>query len=179
MVYVFLAEGFEEVEALTPVDMLRRCELDVKTVGVGGCNITGSHGITVKTDISDKDLILDDSVDMIVLPGGMPGTLNLEKSAVVQNSIDFCFNNKKYIAAICAAPSILGHRGLLGGQSAVCFKGFESQLSGARIADEKVCVSDNFITSKGPGTALDFSLKLVEILISKERSAVLASSLML
>ena len=104
MIYVFLADGFEEVEALTAVDLLRRCELDVKTVGIGREAIRGSHGILVQSDLSDKDCVLDENVEMIVLPGGMPGTLNLERSATVQNAVDFCINNGKYVAAICAAP---------------------------------------------------------------------------
>ena len=93
MIYVFLANGFEEVEALTPVDMLRRCELEVITVGVGGDSVIGSHNIPVLTNITDSQIVLDDSVDMIVLPGGMPGTLNLEKNANVQRAIDFCVEN--------------------------------------------------------------------------------------
>lgn len=179
MIYVFLANGFEEIEALTVVDILRRCELDVKMVGIGGELIRGSHGILVQSDMTDRDFVPDESIDMIVLPGGMPGTVNLEKSPVVQTALDYCAANGKYIAAICAAPSVLGHKGLLRGQKAVCYAGFESHLDGAEIADTKVCVSDRFITSKGPGTAISFALKLVEILISEEKSRALADSLML
>ena len=120
MIYVFFGNGFEEMEALTPVDVLRRCELEVKTVGIGGQVIRGSHGISVITDIDENELKLDDSVDMIVLPGGMPGTLSLEKSKTVQNAIDFCVKNNVLIAAICAAPSILGHKGLLIVVKATC-----------------------------------------------------------
>ncbi len=177
MIYIFLADGFEEVEAITVVDLLRRCELDVKTVGIGREAIRGSHGILVQSDIADKDFVFDDNIDMIVLPGGMPGTLNLEKSPLVQSVIDFCVNHDKYIAAICAAPTILGHKGLLNNQKAVCYMGFESQLEGALIGDEKVCVSDKFITSRGAGTAIEFALKIVEILISEERSKILADSI--
>lgn len=179
MIYVFLADGFEEVEALTAVDLLRRCELDVKTVGIGREAIRGSHGILVQSDLSDKDCVLDENVEMIVLPGGMPGTLNLERSATVQNAVDFCMNNGKYVAAICAAPSILGHKGILDGKKATCYAGFETQLGNAEISTENVCVCENIITSKGPGTSMEFALKLVEVLISKERRDILASSLML
>lgn len=179
MIYVFLADGFEEVEALTAVDLLRRCELDVKTVGIGREAIRGSHGILVQSDLSDKDCVLDENVEMIVLPGGMPGTLNLERSATVQNAVDFCMNNGKYVAAICAAPSILGHKGVLDGKKATCYAGFETQLVNAEISTENVCVCENIITSKGPGTSMEFALKLVEVLISKERRDILASSLML
>ena len=96
MIYLFLANGFEEAEALIPVDMLRRCELDIITVGVGGEVIRGSHGISVVSDISENDINLDDNVEMIILPGGMPGTLNLEASEHVQKAIDFCIENDKY-----------------------------------------------------------------------------------
>ncbi len=179
MIYVFLADGFEEIEALAVVDMLRRCELDVKMVGIGREAIRGSHGILVQTDMSDKDCVIDDRVEMIILPGGMPGTLNLERSETVSKAIDYCVKNRKYISAICAAPSILGHKGLLEGQKVVCYAGFETQLTGAVIGEENVCISDIFITSKGPGTTIQFALKIIETLISKERSELLAASLML
>ena len=178
MVYVFLADGFEEIEALTVVDLCRRSGIDVKTVGIGREAIRGSHGILVQADVKDTDFAPDAETEMIVLPGGMPGTLNLEASVGVQKAIDFCAANDKYIAAICAAPSILGHRGLLKGHKALCYAGFESQLEGAEIAYGTVCLSGNFLTSRGPGTAIDFSLKIVEILKSREISEALASSLL-
>ena len=131
MVYVFLANGFEELEALAPVDILRRAKADVKTVGVSGMNVTSSHGVAVTADISADELILNDDLEMIVLPGGMPGTLNLEASEIVQRSVDFCADNDRYIAAICAAPSILGHKGLLKGKKATSFPKFNSELEGA------------------------------------------------
>jgi len=178
MVYLFLADGFEEIEALTVVDLCRRSGIEIKTVGVGREAIRGSHGILVQSDLRDSELKTDDSIDMIVLPGGMPGTKNLEASPEVQKAIDYCVLNNRMIAAICAAPSILGHRGLLKGHKALCYSGFEEQLEGAEIADGTVCVSGNFITSKGPGTAIDFSLKIVELLKSKEISAALSASLL-
>ena len=170
MIYVFLAEGFEEVEALTPVDMLRRCEFNVITVGVGGQAVTGSHNIPVLANITDSEIVLDDRLDMIVLPGGMPGTLNLEKNPNVQAAIDFCIKNNKYIGAICAAPSILGHKGLLDGKKATCYTGFETQLGNAAVCDEPVCTDGNIITSRGAGTAMEFSFELVKVLTSEERS---------
>lgn len=176
MVYVFLANGFEEVEALTPVDMLRRCELDVVTVGVGGNVIKGSHGIVVATDIEASEISLNDNLDMIVLPGGMPGTLNLEASADVQRAIGFCVENDKYIAAICAAPSILGHKGLLNGKKATCYIGFETQLGEAVFCKDDVCTDGKFITSRGAGTSMEFSFELVNKLISEERSNILKNS---
>lgn len=178
MIYVFLAEGFEEVEALTPVDMLRRCELNVMTVGVGNQAVMGSHGIPVLANIEDKDIVLDENLDMIILPGGMPGTLNLEKNDNVQKAIDFCVKNNKYIGAICAAPSILGHKGLLDGKKATCYTGFETQLGNAVVSEEPVCVDGNIITSRGAGTAMQFSFELVKLLTSEGRCNVLKKSVL-
>ena len=170
MVYVLLAEGFEEVEALTPVDLLRRSKVETKIVGVTGMAVTGSHGITVQADISIEDITDWSAADMIVLPGGMPGTLNLEKSEYVQKAIDYCVQNNRYIGAICAAPSILGHKGLLKGKKAVCYTGFEAQLEGAEIINAPVAVDGNIITARGAGAAVKFGLALVEMAVSKAES---------
>ncbi len=177
MIYVFLAEGFEETEALTPVDILRRAEQQVTTVGIGTCVVRGSHGIPVVTDTDDKQIVIDENVDMIVLPGGMPGTLNLEKCDTVQNAIDFCIQNGKYVAAICAAPSILGKKGLLKDKEAICFPGFEQFLEGAKLSENSVVRDGNIITAKGAGVAVKFGLKLVETLCGKERADKLHDSL--
>lgn len=160
MIYVFLANGFEEVEAIATVDMLRRAELDVCTVGVGGDIVTGSHNITVGCDISESLAEPDETLQAVVLPGGMPGTLNLEKSPVVQKFIDYAHDNNKIIAAICAAPSILGHKGLLNGKKAICFPGFEEELHGAELSEKSVCKDGNIITGKGAGVAVDFGLAI-------------------
>lgn len=177
MVVCFIANGFEEIEALTPVDCLRRCELDVLTVGIGSCIIRGSHGIAVVTDTDDGMFVPSDDIDMLILPGGMPGTLNLEANKCVQATIDYCVEHNIPIAAICAAPSILGHKGLLEGKKAVCYPGFESELKGAEIADCKVAVDGNIITAKGMGAALDFSYAIIEKLISKERAELLKGAI--
>jgi len=177
MIYVFLGSGFEEVEALTPVDILRRCELDVKTVGVGSQVVKGSHGISVLTDLIENEIILDNNLQMVVLPGGMPGTLSLERSKKVHEAIDYCVKNNILVAAICAAPSILGHKGLLSGVEVTCYPGFESQLQGAIVSDKLVCKDGIYITGKGVGASLMFSLKLIEELISKERADLLEESL--
>lgn len=176
MVYVFLGQGFEEIEALAPVDLLRRAELPVQTVGIGKREITGSHGITVRCDLADDD-VKPEGLDMIVLPGGMPGTLSLEKSEAVQTVIDYCAQNDKWIGAICAAPSILGHKGLLNGRQAVCFPGYEEQLTGATLSKDSVCVDGRIITAKGPGVSVEFGLKLVEVLTDRRRAQVLKDSL--
>lgn len=168
MVYVFLADGFEDIEALAPIDILRRANVDVKTVGVTGKEVTSSHGVTVKADISVSDIKLDSDLELIVLPGGMPGTLNLEASVGVQKAIDFCAANDKYIAAICAAPSILGHKGLLKGKKATCFPGFEKDLVGANACSDLVVKDGKIITGKGSGACIEFGLKLAEILVSAD-----------
>ena len=164
MVYLFLANGFEEVEALATLDVLRRAEINVLTVGVGSEIINGSHNIPVIPDKLCSEIVLNDKVDAIILPGGMPGTLNLEKDETVNSAIDFAIDNEKLICAICAAPSILGHKGLLEGKKATCFPGFESELFGAETSDEFVIKDGNIITSKGMGCAIEFGLKIVEAL---------------
>ncbi len=163
MIYMFLADGFEETEALVVLDIIRRAELDIKTVGVGAKEITGSHGITVSADILIGEVVTDD-MDMVILPGGMPGTLNLEKDIIVKTSIEYCYDNDKYIAAICAAPSILGHMGLLKDRKAVCFPGFEGELIGAVNPDLRLCVDGKLITARAAGVAFEFGLKIVELL---------------
>lgn len=176
MIYVFLADGFEETEALAPVDILRRCDLEVCTVGVGGEYITGSHNITVKADITEKE-VTTDSIDAVVLPGGMPGTLNLEASAVVKACVSYCAQNNLPICAICAAPSILGHMGLLKGRRATCFPGFESQLEGAQVSGELAVIDGNIITGKGAGAAIEFGLQIAAVLAGKEKSEAVRDSL--
>lgn len=178
MIYVFLADGFEETEAIAPIDLLRRAKKDVVTVGVGKKTVTSSHKVTVLTDTTTDKIVLDDSLEMIVLPGGMPGTLNLEADETVQKAIDFCIGNNKIIGAICAAPSILGHKGLLNGKKAVCYTGFEKELTGALVTDSPVVADGNIVTSRGAGTALDFGFKLIEVLESKALSEQIKSSIL-
>ena len=177
MIYVFLAPGFEEIEALAVVDVLRRAELDVLTVGVGEDFVIGSHQIPVACDIAEKNLILDEKVEAIVLPGGMPGTLNLEKSETVQKAIDWAIENNKLVCAICAAPSILGHKGILDGKNATCFPGFEDELFGAEISKDYVVKDGNIITARGMGSAIEFGLQIAEVLTSKENAQKIRASL--
>lgn len=167
MVYLFLADGFEIIEALAPVDMLRRAKLDVKTVGVTGTTVKSSCGIEVNADISVNEFEYN-NVDAIILPGGMPGTLNLENNSIVQSAIDSAVADNALVCAICAAPSILGHKGLLNGREAIAFPGFEKDLEGAVISDDYVVADGNFITARGAGVATEFGLKIVEMLTDKE-----------
>lgn len=163
-VLVMLADGFEEVEAVTSIDILRRADINVITVSIGKYIVKGSHKICVISDAKSDDFSVTDDLDMIVLPGGMPGTLNLKKDKFVNQMIDFCIDNGKYIAAICAAPSILGERGLLKGVKATCYPGFEKSLLGAHVEKASCVVDGQFITADGPGSAIEFALTLVKVL---------------
>ncbi len=164
MVYVFLANGFEETEALVTVDMLRRAGYTVRTVGVGGEYIEGAHKITVKADVLETSLRDDDDFSAVVLPGGMPGTLNLKNSEIVKKYITLAAKLGKVIGAICAAPSVLGEMGLLNGKVATCYPGFEEKLEGAIVSDERCCIHDNIVTSRGAGTVFEFSMALADLI---------------
>ena len=177
MIYLFLAEGFEEIEALTPAGCLRRAGKTVKTVGIGGSVITGAHGIAVQTDLTEADVLLDDALEMIVLPGGMPGTRNLQKNPTVRNAIQFCAEQNRRIAAICAAPSILGEMGVLRGKTATCYPGFEPELTGCNAVAVPVYQDGNIITGRGPGAAMDFGLKLVAVLKGDAAAETLAGQM--
>ena len=162
MIYVFLAEGFEEIEALAPLDLMRRAGLSVTTVGVGGRTVTGAHGITVQADIADTEYA-DAAPEMIFLPGGMPGTLNLAASPVVTDAIRTATETGAYLTAICAAPSILGDMGLLCGKEATCYPGFEERLVGATLSEKRVVRDGKIITATGMGVAVELGLALVEL----------------
>lgn len=173
MIYVFLADGFEEIEALTPVDVLRRCKSQVTTVGVTGKVITGAHNIPVTADVTAKEALemLDrGDLEMIVLPGGMPGADNLNASACVDKFIAAAVESSAFIGAICAAPYILGIRGLLKGRMATCFPGFEDRLEGAEYYDCDVIRDKNIITGRAMGAATEFALELAAAIHGDERA---------
>lgn len=169
MIYMFFAEGFEEVEAIAPLDLMRRAGLSVTTVGVGGKAIMGAHGITVTTDLSDAEYS-DPSPDMIFLPGGMPGTLNLSASQTVLDAVRTAEKVGGRLAAICAAPSILGDLGLLEGKRATCYPGFEDRLRGAILAEERVVLDGNVLTARGMGVAVEMGLAIVELYCGKDKA---------
>ena len=173
MIYMFLADGFEEVEALCPLDLMRRAGLEVTTVGIEKREICGTHGITVLADISDSELDPSRNFDMIFLPGGMPGTLNLANNKNVQSSIQKAIADNAYIAAICAAPSILGDLGLLKGKEAICYPGFEERLTGAVISDKKVVADGKILTAAGMGVAYEFGMLIVQTLCGEEKASAL------
>ena len=160
-VCVFLADGVEEIEALTVVDILRRGGVTVETVSITDSkSVTSSHKITIKADRLLSEINFDETA-MIVLPGGMPGTKNLEACAPLMEQVDRFHAQGKYLSAICAAPSIFGHKGLLKGRTACCFPDFESHLEGAVVTKNPVEVCDHFITSRGMGTAIEFALAIL------------------
>ena len=176
MIYMFLANGFEEIEALMPLDLMRRAGLEVTTVGVGGKDITGSHGITVKADITDSDFA-DNAPECVILPGGMPGTKNLDASPVVHKALDDALENNSLICAICAAPMILGKRGILRGKKATCFPGFEEYLEGATVGGRAVR-DGQVITGIGMGAALEFGIEIVSALKGREEAEKLAAAVL-
>lgn len=173
-VAVLLADGFEEIEALTAVDLLRRAQIYVDTVSITEeYMVHGAHGINIQTeDLFDEVNFAE--FDMIVLPGGMPGTENLEKHEGIRRVIMDFYETGKYIGAICAAPSILGGLGLLKGRRAACYPSVEDKLSGAVIQKVPVIQDGTVITSRGAGTAIDFALKLVEVMTDKIKSEEIA-----
>ncbi len=161
MIYMFLAEGFEETEAIGALDVIRRAGIEIKTVAVSKNPVKGSHGVEIFADI-DKTAVSFDDIDGIVLPGGMPGTTNLQKDEVVQSAIAYCCEKELIMAAICAAPMVFGDAGLLNGHRATCYPGFEEHLTGAEYSPEYVVKSGNIITAKGAGAAMLFGAEIVD-----------------
>lgn len=167
MIYLMLADGFEITEALTTVDVLRRAKLELLTVGVTGKTVTASAKIKVEADITPDEVELD-RLDAVILPGGLDGTRNLEASGFVQGVLDYAEENDKVICAICAAPSILGHRGMLDGKNATCFPGCEVNEDKVSYTGEPAVTDGNIITGKGAGATLHFGLAIAEKLAGKD-----------
>jgi len=174
---VHLANGFEEIEAISIIDVLRRADLDVVVVSVTGkLEVNGAHQISVLADKLFENVDYSD-IYMIVLPGGMPGSSNLEAHEGLKTQIMTFANEKKQLAAICAAPLVFGNLGLLDGKKAVCYPGFEHYLKGAEIQNTAVVDFENIVTGKGPGVAIQFALKIVEKVVSAERAATLGKQM--
>ena len=170
MIAILLADGFEEIEALTPLDILRRAGLDVRTVAVTNKIAVGSHGIPVICDMTADEVKLDE-LTAVIFPGGMPGSLNLDASPFSDKAIGAVTKNGGIIAAICAAPLVLGRRGLLKGKHAVCYPGFENELIGATVPNNvAVAIDGNIITARGMGVAIHFSLAIVEKILGREKA---------
>ncbi len=177
MIITLLANGFEEIEALTPVDVLRRAGLEVFTCGITGEVVTGSHGIEVKADLLPGDVDLG-KVEMVILPGGMPGSTNIDAHPFTDKIIDAVLQNGGRIAAICAAPLVLGRRGLLDGKRATCYPGFEGELRGATATTNGVVTDGNITTARGMGVALAFSKELVKLTLGEEKAKEISLSIM-
>ena len=175
---VYLAEGFEEIEAISIIDVLRRADIEVVVVSVTGkLEVSGSHQIKVLVDTLFEDFNSTD-LFMIVLPGGMPGAFNLDAHEGLKAQIRYFNAENKPLAAICAAPMVFGNLGILDGKQAVCYPGFERYLKGAEILSVPVIESENFITGRGPGVAIQFALKIVEKAVSIEKAEQVAKQML-
>ncbi len=180
MVYVFLANGFEETEAICPIDIMLRAGIEVELISVSDdLTVKGAHGIDIKADKRINEISLSrDDLELIMLPGGMPGTTNLYDCRPLRDMLVLAANKGITIAAICAAPMILGRLGLLADKTAVCYPGFEDELIGAKIPKRaKVTVSENIITAAGMGVATEFGLAIVEKLRSKREAVKIAKAI--
>lgn len=180
MIYMFLADGFEEIEALCPLDLLRRAGIAVTTVGVGHKTVTGAHGIAVLADLTDAEFAAKENKETegVILPGGMPGTLNLGASETVISALRAAHEAGLLICAICAAPSVPGELGMLAGKRAVCFPGFEGSLKGAENTSARVERDGNLITAVGMGAALEFGLAIVSALRGREAAEKLSAAVL-
>ncbi|MFZ1237248.1 MAG: DJ-1 family glyoxalase III [Prevotella sp.] len=171
-VYEFLAEGFEEVEGLAPVDILRRGGVDIKTVSVTGSQwVESSHGVTFKADLQFEDISHFDDADMLILPGGMPGAVHLKEHKGLNELLQKHFKQGKRIGAICAGPMVLGNLGILKGKRATCYPGFEKYLEGAEYTGELITVDQNITTAKGPAAAFIFGFYILTQVTSMENAA--------
>ncbi len=175
---MILAEGFEEVEAVTPVDVLRRAGVTVTVAGVGGTNIAGAHGISMSADIALEEYT--DLPDVVILPGGLPGAENLASSTKVKDILAKMNSEGRLIAAICASPAlVLAPAGILDGKKAACYPGMEKTFStGIKFVTEKVVQDGNIITSQGPATAFAFGVKIAENLVGKDKADMIAKQML-
>lgn len=176
-VLIHLAPGFEEIEAVTTIDILRRADIDTQVVSIVDClQVTGAHGIEVRADVS---FVRADykNADMLILPGGLPGSHNLAEHKGLAEKIQAQYDQKKWLAAICAAPLVYGRMGLLEGEEAICYPSFEPELKGAKISEDIVAVSGKFITGKGPGVTMDFALEIVKQLKGEDTAKQIAQGL--
>ncbi len=171
---MFLADGFEEVEALAPLDILRRAGLSVATVGIGKKEILGAHGISVSADLTEGEF--DGEADCVFLPGGMPGTLNLDASRTVEDTVLSVAKSGGYLVAICAAPRVLGRLGLLDGRRFTCYPGTEELIKNGIFTPQRIVVDGNVITARGMGCAVELGLTLVSLFCGKEKADALRAA---
>lgn len=176
--YIFVANGSEEIETLIPVDVLRRGGVEVKTVSItGSLEAELSHGVTIKTDLTFEDANLNDA-DLLMLPGGLPGSTNLNAHNGVREALMKQYNAGKLVAAICAAPMVFGSLGIVNGRRATCYPGFEKFLDGAEYTHELCTVDGNVVTGEGPAAALPFAYKLLEMLSTEQTAHEVADGMM-
>lgn len=178
MVAVLLADGFEEIEALTPIDVLRRAGVDVRTFSISGTTeVLGAHNITVRADMLAADAVTDD-IELLILPGGMPGAKNLDESEHTDRFIAATLKSGGRLAAICAAPMVLGRRGMLKGKQATAYPGFEDELIGAEVVQRGVVTDGMITTAIGMGAAMDFALELLSLLRGEDVARRIERSIM-
>lgn len=179
MVYVLLGTGFEEVEAIAPIDLLRRAGIPTLSVGVEGKSVTGSHGITVEADITLGEIDLTD-IDMIVLPGGLGGVATVRKSTASLEALRFAWDNQKFVAAICAGPTVLADLGITNGLQTTCYPGCEGAMGSAKTVEGVSCIRDRrLITGTSAGCAVPFGLMLIEALQGKEAADRIAAQIVI
>lgn len=179
MVYVLLGTGFEEIEAITPVDLLRRAGVEVLTVGINGKHIIGGHGICVQADITIEEMDLT-NMDMIVLPGGLGGVASIRASREAMDSISFAYENNKYVAAICAGPTVLADLHITDERSVVCYPGCESGMGNAKVCDNMPSMRDGtVITGTSAGSAVSFGLSLIAALKGEEAAKTVAQQIVI
>ena len=177
MFYCFLADGFEEIEAVATIDILRRAGIEVKTVSVQGSCAVGAHKIQITADMNIESFKVDSSITGVILPGGMPGVSNLYKFEIIKDAVNYCIDRNLPVCAICAAPSILGKMGVLTDKNATCYPGFETELLNANVSDDCVVIDGNFITAKGSGCANEFAFAIVEKVLSKSAADDVAAAM--
>lgn len=178
MVYMLLGTGFEETEAVTPLDLLRRAGLEAVTVGLNGKTIRSSHGIEIAADMEIGEMDLT-SLDMIILPGGLGGVNSIKACPQALEVVRFAWENEKYVAAICAAPTILAGLGITDGREVTCYPGFEAQMGTALCREAAVVVSGRLITGASAGCSIPFGLKLIEVLKGRQAAEKIAKQIVI
>ena len=179
MVYMLLATGFEETEAIAPLDLLRRAGIQALTVGVNGKTVYGGHGIGIEADI-ELDQIDLTNMDMMILPGGLGGVNSVRASQAALDALAFAWNNNKYVAAICAGPTVLADLGITAGKNATCYPGCESGMGSANIVPQAAAVQDGkLITGTSAGCAVAFGLKLIEALAGADKAKEIANAIVI
>ena len=179
MVYMLLGTGFEETEAIAPLDLLRRAGVDILTVGVTGKTVYGSHKIGIEADITIDEMDLT-NLEMIILPGGLGGVASARASQPALDALKFAWDNDKFVAAICAGPTVLADLGITDGKNATCYPGCEGGMGSAKMVENAACVRDgNLITGTSAGCAIPFGLALVEALKGKEMADTIARQIVI